>query len=73
MGYFANGTEGERYQQRYCFRCVHWSDEYGCPCFLAHELWNYVECNKPDSILQRMIPQKDVGNGPCFAFREQEN
>jgi hypothetical protein len=70
MGYFSNGSEGLDYQAQYCDRCVHWSDEYGCPCWQAHETWNYDECNNKASLLHRMIPRtKDgLGNGPCFAF-----
>lgn len=31
MGYFANGTEGDMYEEQYCDRCVHQNAEVGCP------------------------------------------
>jgi len=70
MGYFSNCSEGLDYRERYCERCVHWSDEYGCPCWDAQGLWNYDECNNPDSLLHKMIPREGCANGQCFAFRE---
>ena len=68
MGYFSNGTEGDIYQSEYCDRCVHMNEEHGCPCWSAHEEWNYDECNKKDSILHKMIPRLGVTNGPCYFF-----
>jgi len=38
MAYFSNGTEGDMYQERWCHRCAHWSDEAGCPVWFLHEL-----------------------------------
>ena len=71
MGYFANGTEGMEYEAKYCDRCVHNLEEHGCPVWAAHMLWNYEECNKPDSILYKMIPRKKDGFcGKCFSFVE---
>jgi len=74
MGYFPNGTEGMLYQERYCDRCVHCSEEHGCPVMLAHELWNYEECNNAQSVLHRMIPRTDddLDNGQCFAFQPKK-
>ena len=74
MGYFSNGTEGMMYEDRYCVRCVHNHSRYGCPCWDAHQLWNYEECNKEESILHKMIPRSDDGlsNEKCFAFMEKE-
>jgi hypothetical protein len=68
MGYFSNGTEGAIYQKRYCYKCAHWNRNYGCPCLLAHELWNYEECNKTDSLLHKMIPRDGIENGECMFF-----
>ncbi len=36
MGYFANGTEGDIYEARYCARCIHRGDPDGpgCPVML---------------------------------------
>ena len=75
MGYFSNGSEGMEYTAHYCDRCVHFSEEYGCPVWAAHELWNYDECNKPDSILHKLIPLSDDGldNKQCTFFRETDD
>ena len=70
MGYFANGTEGEIYENRYCSHCVHYHEEYSCPVLQAHVLWNYDECNKPDSLLHKMIPRAGVENQQCIFFQE---
>lgn len=70
MGYFANSTEGLAYEETFCSRCVHNNEEVGCPVMLAHLLWNYEECNKPESILHKMIPQHGIQNLACFSFVE---
>ena len=71
MGYFSNSTEGMMYEAQYCDRCVHAHKEYGCPCWEAHMLWNYDECNKADSILHKMIPLKADGFcDKCIFFVE---
>ena len=73
MGYFSNGIDGERYEAQWCARCIHNLPEHGCPALTAHLLWNYDECNKPESILHRMIPRTpDGGNGQCFGFTESK-
>lgn len=71
MGYFSNGSEGEGYQERYCFRCLHDNFEKGiyCPIWNLHLRGNYEECNKPDSYLHALIPrEKPIGNGRCAMF-----
>jgi hypothetical protein len=72
MGYFSNGTEGMDYQERYCSRCVHDKNE-DCPVWAAHLLYNYQECNKPESILHMLIPRTDngLGNSACSLFIEK--
>ena len=70
MAYFANGTEAEMFEARWCARCVHSLPDDGCPVMAAHWLWNYDECNNDDSILHKMIPIEGVTNGVCFMFRE---
>jgi hypothetical protein len=74
VGYFANGTEGEMFEQQWCSRCVHsdWrpGKEFGdadnppCPVWLAHSLHSYHLCNSPDDpgkqILDMLIPIKLV-------------
>ena len=69
MGYFSNAWEGAAYQERWCVRCVHWSDEHGCPCWLAHLSRNADEANNAKSILHKMIPFDGIHNGKCEFFR----
>lgn len=79
MAYFANGAEGMDYEAQWCQRCIHFHPLHGCPCLNAHMLWNYEECNKPDSILHRMIPRENVPtkfgpfkvNGQCIFFNDE--
>ena len=71
MGYFSNGTEGMDYEAKYCARCIHNQEEAGCAVLLAHQLYNYDECNKPDSILHILIPRDARGyNEKCAMFIE---
>jgi len=73
MGYFSNGTAGMDYAARYCDKCQHQGppDGPGCSVWLAHELYNYDECNNKNSILHILIPRtKDgLGNEQCTMFR----
>ena len=76
MGYFSNGTEGDAYWRKYCTQCVHdqIDNEKSCPVWEAHMIWNYDECDKPDSILHKMIPRtKDgLGNEKCVFYQGRE-
>ena len=67
----ANGTEGLGYEEIYCWSCVHNHSDWGCPCWDSHQLWNYEECNKKDSILHKMIPRGKQGNEECIFFRKK--
>lgn len=74
MGYFANGTEGLMFEERWCSRCAHSDyrpgkeigdrDNPACPVWMAHMLYAYELCNKEDHpgkvILDMLIPQKTV-------------
>lgn len=73
MGYFANSTEGLVYEERYCWRCVHNLDEYSCPVWEAHLLWNYDECNNKDSVLHKMIPRNGITNEQCIFFVKEKH
>ncbi len=75
MGYFANGTEGTFYEERYCNRCVHEdADGKGCAVMLAHILYAYQLCNEDDHPGKHMLdmlipPSKDgLGNDQCSMF-----
>lgn len=85
MGYFANGTHAMGYQERYCFRCVHWTATpdipiEGCPVWDLHLWWNYDAQEDSDmgefvkTGLNSFIPLPDGDNGPCrmFIVREDE-
>jgi hypothetical protein len=70
MAYFANGTEGLDYQDRYCMRCRNWgrdelsaaSGEPGCPIWDLHLLYSYEEANSNSNakmMLDTLIPMVD--------------
>jgi len=75
MGYFANGTEGEMFEEAWCSRCVH-SDTSGereigvdppCPVWMAHIMFAYEECNASSNakaILDMLI--EDHRDGSVF-------
>ncbi len=76
MGYFANGTEGDMYEEEFCSRCVHYGDmdkDELCPVWEAHLLYSYDDCNKPESILHILIPRDDLtgDNEQCRMFVER--
>ncbi len=56
MGYFANGTMGTLYEEKYCSKCVHYDhpDEDSnptkptCPVWMLHMMWSYHQnLNEP--------------------------
>jgi len=83
MAYFANGTVGDYYEEKYCYRCVHWSTEpnRGCPVYLLHLDWNYEAVGKnadatKAQALDWLWPRKRNGhNGACGMFhaKQEEN
>lgn len=77
MAYFANGSEGVFYEERYCARCVHDKDD-SCPVLLLHLLWNYDAVGKDaDQVkakaLNALWPRKadGIGNDACAMFFER--
>ena len=70
MGYFSCGCEGMNYEAEWCDNCVHQHPKFGCPIWDVHLLYNYEECNKPDSILHKLIPRTKNGlwNDKCVFF-----
>jgi hypothetical protein len=74
MGYFSNGTEGMRYQQMYCYRCIHWDGPTeteigaGCPIWELHEIYNNEDGWK--RALNKLIPVSGIRNLQCVCFRE---
>jgi len=55
MGYFPNGTSGQIFEEEFCDHCLH--NEGACPVWTAHMIYNYDECNNPNSILHMLIPK----------------
>jgi len=43
MAYFANGDEGDFYEERYCSRCVHGRGDRICAVVWLHLQWNYQQ------------------------------
>ncbi len=64
MAYFPNSTSAELYQEEYCERCIHWTDNgsgsLGCPIMDAHFMYCYELCNQKQHpgkvILDMLIP-----------------
>ena len=69
MGYFANGSEGEAYEARYCDRCAHQknADGTGCAVWALHLIHNY-EGGRIQVLLDELIPQQDGRNLACLMF-----
>jgi hypothetical protein len=68
MAYFANGTEGELYRERFCERCTNWRDlddgrGPGCPIMDVHFMYAYELCNESEHpgkiMLDMLIPMVD--------------
>ena len=72
MGYFANGSEGDGYYEQWCENCLHCppnDSEENCAVLAAHQIYNYDDCNNPDSILHILIPRDEKGyNQKCEMF-----
>lgn len=81
MGYFANGTEGEMYQARWCERCRNFgadklskeTDTWGCPIWDVHMHYAYDHAGEPrdspvNRILDNLIPREGVHNLECSMF-----
>ena len=71
MGYFPNGSSGDRYEQEWCENCLHGQGEEGndCAVLVAHALRNYDDCNDKESPLHVLIPRdKYGGNLKCEMF-----
>lgn len=77
MGYFANGSEGDGYFERYCAGCLHAQDERPCAVWALHEQFNYAQLKEQDkeerpltSVLSALIPQDEKGhNMECSMYR----
>ena len=69
MAYFANGTEGQMYEEEYCERCIHGD---GCSVWMLHLMLNYDQHDEPKiaEMLNTLIPRKEngLGNEQCSMF-----
>ena len=71
MGYFANITEGDVYEQRVCACCLHYSGQTNCPDLSIHMLTGYAECDNEKSVLHKMIPMDADGHNQQCVFFEK--
>jgi hypothetical protein len=77
VGYFANNTELDYYQAKYCSRCSNAEDDGWCNILDVHFLYAYKECNSgsnAEHILSILIPRdkNDGSNKQCMMFRSKE-
>lgn len=83
MAYFANGTEGIAYMERWCSRCLNCGDdkyEFGCAVWDLHSLFqserdfSQTDGGVAGRLLDALIPRTEDGlnNGRCLMFREQD-
>ena len=72
MGYFPNNDAGDFYVAKYCSRCANFRDNgsgsEGCAVLDLHFIYNYDECNKPNSFLHFLIPRDGIENKECAMF-----
>jgi hypothetical protein len=80
VAYFANGSEGDYYEDKYCSKCVH---EENCAVLHLHSIWNYqawggnIPCTAlPESkvkfeALNTLWPREDDHNGECSMFYQR--
>jgi hypothetical protein len=71
MAYFANGSEGEYYKEKYCSGCVH--GDKPCPVMRLHFDWNYDAVGKDADLkkqhaLNVLWPRDGAHNGDCAMF-----
>lgn len=73
MGYFSNGDEGRRYANQFCDRCVHDSEDAGCPVMNLHRLYNSEGAKDDGHFLHMLIPLSadGVDNEQCKMFIER--
>jgi hypothetical protein len=73
MGYFANGTEGELYEQEFCSRCINApedGDASACPVISLHMQWNsdHHRDETKEAALDFFIPRRNGINQKCRMF-----
>jgi hypothetical protein len=79
MAYFANGSEADYYEEKYCERCVHYPGDSHeiCPVMELHQMWNYDAAGKDAdktkaTALNTLWPLEKGGypNADCAMFHE---
>lgn len=79
MAYFPNGTAGEMFQARQCFRCRNYRDKgdgfgHGCPIWDVHFIVAYDQIGDTEkakalrTVLSILIPEDGVHPGDCSMF-----
>jgi len=77
MAYFPNGSSGDYYQDKYCFRCLNYIDKgddrgIGCPIWDAHIITSYDQCKNKGvkEILEILWPtNKDGFPAECSMYQ----
>lgn len=73
MAYFANGTQGDWYEQNICTRCAHYDDAEPantCTIWVLHLLYNGAdEESEVGQMLQMLIPQRGIYQDLCSMFQ----
>lgn len=76
--YFANGTHGELYEEKWCNRCIHQGNHLegeSCPIWILHLLWN-DEQHKDEvkrAALDQFIPRSKGEDFPlCAMFASKQ-
>ena len=63
MAYFANGTEGECFDEQ-CSKCKY--GDRACPIAFAQRYWNYEACN--NEIATKILNSLVSDHGDCAMF-----
>ena len=71
MAYFPNGSTGDKAQEDYCYRCVHWDEETWCPVWDLHVT---AVGDVPRMVLNTLWPMSPGGvyHGECGMFHAKE-
>jgi hypothetical protein len=67
MAYFANGTEGEVYEHKYCNKCRIFKNG-TCPVLDLHMIYNGNDTF--EEVLDILIPRVDGENQKCSYYEE---
>lgn len=74
MGYFPNGSSGDKFREEFCQRCVHENpDDMGCPVWNLHQDAEWLKV--PREALDVLIPMRAGGihADKCAMFIERED